>query len=391
MSHLRAMADAYAEAMLDGLPERWRRTLLNVGAVLGIVAAFISLNAMGALLSGEKALQTDEPLLFADGSLVVPKALPAGGDTADRERRRARGGAQDDSAASTGGQGAAGSDATDIARDVARLVDRETAPGRPPTVPTETVNSLAPPQAVPGPVAVVGPASRVEAPATADPVLDAPPAATPAPAPAPRNQLRLELRSLERVTTRTGDRLQVTLAAVRPDEEADEDDDEHVMSMRVDLPDAGRGNNGESLRLQLAMLPLAPGGDDAPDATSLRVRVTLSDAPVAEPTLARTGADADAASDTLQLWVPLDPPAGATPAPPTEPPAETPPPPASTDTTVPVDVVVPVDEAAAPVPQTVELPPADPNQNGNLPAITVGVDPAPADPAPAPAPAPPAR
>jgi hypothetical protein len=245
---------------------------------------------------------------------------------------------------------------------------------------------------VPGPVAVVGPASRVEAPAAADPVNAAPPAATQAPAPGPRNQLRLELRSLERVTSRTGDRLQVTLAAVRPGEVEEQDDDEHLMSMRVDLPDAGRGNNGESLRLQLAMLPVEPSEDGAPDAASLRVRVTLSDAPVAEPTLARTDADEDAASDTLHLWVPLDPPpAGATPAPPTDPPAETPPPPASTDTTVPVDVVMPVDEAVVPVPQTVELPPADPTQNGNPPAVTVGVDPAPADPAAAPAPAPPAR
>jgi hypothetical protein len=393
MSRVRALADAYAEAMLDGMPERWRRMMLNAAAVVGVVAALLSLNAMGALLADEKAFEPDESLLFADGALVVPKSLPASGDTADRARRGTRGGAQDaDRTAASGEEAAPSENVVDISRDVARLVDREATPGRPsrpgPAGPPDTVNSVVP-LTLPGPEAVV-PISGVDA----APAASEAPGVAPAPvrpAPAARGPMRLELRSLERITGRNDDRLEVTLAALH----GDENTEEHLMSMRVDLPDADRGNRGESLRLQFAVL--APqAGDAAPAPDSLRVRVSLSDTTVDEPTVSRTDPTEDSASDTLHLLIPLDPPVGATPAPPAEPPAETPAPPA-TDTTVPVDVVVPVTQDAAPPPQTVDLPPALPDSSGApAPQVTVGVTPAPpAPPAPAdppadPAPAPPA-
>jgi hypothetical protein len=350
---------------------------------------------MGAIFTQEDL--ADEPLLIAEGTLTLPPALPAAtapsrdrtaanGD--DAERTGPRAGTQEDD-----GPGTA---SVDGASDVVRLVERETTPGREPArrPPGQVVASIVP---APEPAAAAeAPATGAEAPAEERPG-GAPPAA---PAPAERRPLRLELRSLARVSNPYGDRLDVTLAAV--DEEAGDEKEPQLMTMQVALPAPDdRGDEPhESLRLQLAMLPA--GGDAEPSAPgSLRVRVTLSDALVEEPTLARTEREEETSSDTLHLWVPLDPPdagpsppPGPAPEPPAEPPAETPAPP-STDTTVPVDVVVPVAVEAPSPPQTVVLPPADGVQ-GDVPPpqVTVGVEapppapPTPPDPAPEPVPDP---
>jgi hypothetical protein len=391
MSHLRSLADAYAEAVLVAMPDRARRVLINVGALLVVVAALISLNAMGAIF-GEEDL-AGEPLLIADGTLRLPPPLPAAEPSRTRTASDGDDGEDAGNAGAQEGDGAGTASADrsgDAPPDVARVVERETAPGREPErrPPGQIVASL-----VPGPApaaAAEPPAVAAEAPAE-ERAGGAPPAA---PVVADRRPLRLELRSLARVSNPYGDRLAVTLAAV--DEDAGEDEEPRLMTMQVALPaSSDRGDEPhESLRLQLAMLPA---GDDAqPSApTSLRVRVTLSDAPVAEPTLARTEPEEETASDTLHLWVPLDspdagppPPPGPAPAPPAEPPVETPAPP-STDTTVPVDVVVPVAPAEAPPPQTVVLPPADGVQDDTPPPqVTVGVEAAPPAPDPVPEPEP---
>ena len=148
------------------------------------------------------------------------------------------------------------------------------------------------------------------------------------------------------------------------------------MTVRVNVPadDGTATRTSSSMRVQVAVI--APGEDDDPR-HAVRVEVALSDAVVADPVLARSDAPAGAASDSLDLWVPLRPDAGGTPATDTATPSVTEPPPASpTDTTVPVEVVVPV-ASEEPETQTVDLPPVTDVPAEAPPSVTVGVDVAP--------------
>lgn len=240
------------------------------------------------------------------------------------------------------------------------------------------------------------------------PVAAAAPLAPAAPAPfAAKQPVRLELRSLKRVPAEIpggADQVELKVAALGRDNLPTAS---RNLSVRVAMPQeqAATDAGGSSLHLQLGLV-------EATGPLQLRVRIALSQAAVVKPVLSRA-APAELASDALHLWMPLaseptTPPEDPTdpetppPAPVEEVPAETPPPGAVTadappppDATVPVDVVasLPSDTPEAPVSQTVDLAPADPQtptEPAPAPSVTieVGTDPEPPAPPVPPAPEP---
>jgi hypothetical protein len=349
-----------------------------MGSVLGSGGAVEPMDAPGA---GGRVLLADPPIAPRDAS---------------EQRDRA-------SRSTAGGGDSSDADAGTVAAETGpsrRSPERVTpGSGRDPGPAPPAVDPVVP---VPAPAPVVAPAPG------GVPVV-IPLAAAPAPVPAvPRTPLRMELKGLRRVRAAGSDTDQLALrlgAEPAPD-----------LSVRVDLPQDGHPltTPASSLRLQIAMVaPGVPEPVAGRDPLALRVRVTLSDAVVEDPVLSRTDAAPEAASDTLDLWVPLRPQDPAPPEPPQPPepgepePAPAPPPGESApptgnpdggapaDLTVPVDVVVPVapEPGPQPAPQTVELPaadpaPAPPGEALPAPIVTVDVGVAPAE-EPPPAPEPP--
>ena len=335
--------------------------LLGAAALAGSVH---SSGQIGGLFGGDPGVAEGDVGTDRPDGLVLPAGVP---DRASAERRRAvSGSSRSDDAGDAGDSVVPGADrfvAAPLPGDGITAPDAA-APQEPVEVESQTESSRSPevaaPQVTRDEVAEQVPAA---APST-EAVAVAPPTAG---APVIRSPLRMQVTGIRRVRAARGgdDDVLLTVAAVG------EDEDESVapLSVRVAIPKAGANETvgAAALRVDLGVV-----ASKASDERSLVVRVALSDAAIEEPVLARSEAGDDAASDTIQLWVPLERNDDDDEAPELEPEEGEAP---DDSASAPVDVVaaLPGDGAAvAPVDTTVTLEPLDDAAPGG-PAVIVQV------------------